>query len=156
MVREFCKTQSSFTTGIYSNHLFRRVSHKTECFQRDKEHFINLSLAMHWRQTNECVACIHLVTRSRSHSEVQMEVHCWVLQQLFILNNKQSEMNYISFSTVLFDCLIEAEASSCCCVECAGFHRLTLVNTWYGSLRPLFTPEENVTMVPTVTDGSQR
>ncbi|XP_041644185.1 adhesion G-protein coupled receptor D2 [Cheilinus undulatus] len=37
-----------------------------------------------------------------------------------------------------------------------GFHRLTLVNTWYGSLRPLFNPEENITMVPTVTDGSQR
>ncbi|KAM9858188.1 adhesion G protein-coupled receptor D2 [Aulostomus maculatus] len=37
-----------------------------------------------------------------------------------------------------------------------GFHKLTLVNTWYGSLRPLFNPEENITMVPTVTDGSQR
>uniref|UniRef100_UPI003AAA3395 adhesion G protein-coupled receptor D2 n=1 Tax=Centroberyx gerrardi TaxID=166262 RepID=UPI003AAA3395 len=37
-----------------------------------------------------------------------------------------------------------------------GFHRLTLVNTWYGSLQPLFNPEENITMVPTVTDGSQR
>ncbi|XP_068167503.1 adhesion G-protein coupled receptor D2 [Antennarius striatus] len=37
-----------------------------------------------------------------------------------------------------------------------GFQRLTLVNTWYGSLRPLFNPEENITMVPTVTDGSQR
>ncbi|XP_034547013.1 adhesion G-protein coupled receptor D2 [Notolabrus celidotus] len=37
-----------------------------------------------------------------------------------------------------------------------GFHRLTLVNTWYGSLRPLFNPDENITMVPTVTDGSQR
>ncbi|KAI3372756.1 hypothetical protein L3Q82_022716 [Scortum barcoo] len=36
-----------------------------------------------------------------------------------------------------------------------GFHKLTLVNTWYGSLRPLFNPEENITMVPTVTDGSQ-
>ncbi|KAM7392103.1 hypothetical protein PAMP_022738 [Pampus punctatissimus] len=37
-----------------------------------------------------------------------------------------------------------------------GFHKLTLVNTWYGSLRPLFNPEENITMVPTVTDGSHR
>ncbi|XP_030273155.1 adhesion G-protein coupled receptor D2 [Sparus aurata] len=37
-----------------------------------------------------------------------------------------------------------------------GFHKLTLVNTWYGSLRPLFNSEENITMVPTVTDGSQR
>ncbi|XP_068460615.1 adhesion G-protein coupled receptor D2 isoform X2 [Clinocottus analis] len=43
-----------------------------------------------------------------------------------------------------------------------GFLQLTLVNTWYGSLWPLFTPEENITnipnitMVPTVTDGSQR
>ncbi|TKS78032.1 Adhesion G-protein coupled receptor D2 [Collichthys lucidus] len=37
-----------------------------------------------------------------------------------------------------------------------GFSKLTLVNTWYGSLRPLFNPEENITMVPTVTDGSQR
>ncbi|XP_070689579.1 adhesion G protein-coupled receptor D2 [Pempheris klunzingeri] len=37
-----------------------------------------------------------------------------------------------------------------------GFHKLTLVNTWYGSLRPLFNPEDNITMVPTVTDGSQR
>ncbi|XP_069557575.1 adhesion G protein-coupled receptor D2 isoform X2 [Brachyistius frenatus] len=37
-----------------------------------------------------------------------------------------------------------------------GFHKLTLVNTWYGSLRPPFGPEENITMVPTVTDGSQR
>ncbi|XP_040898830.1 adhesion G-protein coupled receptor D2 [Toxotes jaculatrix] len=37
-----------------------------------------------------------------------------------------------------------------------GFHKLTLVNTWYGSLRPLFSSEENITMVPTVTDGSQR
>ncbi|XP_041856500.1 adhesion G-protein coupled receptor D2 isoform X3 [Melanotaenia boesemani] len=37
-----------------------------------------------------------------------------------------------------------------------GFYKLTLVNTWYGSLRPLFNPEENISMVPTVTDGSQR
>ncbi|XP_067087954.1 adhesion G-protein coupled receptor D2-like, partial [Osmerus mordax] len=39
-----------------------------------------------------------------------------------------------------------------------GFHQVTLVNTWYGSLRPLFNPEENFTniMFPTVTDGSQR
>ncbi|XP_042344820.1 adhesion G-protein coupled receptor D2 [Plectropomus leopardus] len=37
-----------------------------------------------------------------------------------------------------------------------GFQKLTLVNTWYASLRPLFNPEENITMVPTVTDGSQR
>ncbi|XP_019957904.2 adhesion G protein-coupled receptor D2 [Paralichthys olivaceus] len=37
-----------------------------------------------------------------------------------------------------------------------GFNKLTLVNTWYGSLPPLFSPEENITMVPTVTDGSQR
>ncbi|XP_057688940.1 adhesion G-protein coupled receptor D2 [Corythoichthys intestinalis] len=37
-----------------------------------------------------------------------------------------------------------------------GFHKLTLVNTWYGSLRPLFNPEGNISMVPTVTDGSQR
>ncbi|XP_028269689.1 adhesion G-protein coupled receptor D2 [Parambassis ranga] len=37
-----------------------------------------------------------------------------------------------------------------------GFEKLTLVNTWYGSLRPPFSPEENITMVPTVTDGSQR
>ncbi|XP_029960793.1 adhesion G-protein coupled receptor D2 [Salarias fasciatus] len=37
-----------------------------------------------------------------------------------------------------------------------GFHSLTLVNTWYGSLRPLFNPTENISMVPTVTDGGQR
>ncbi|XP_061586183.1 adhesion G-protein coupled receptor D2 [Cololabis saira] len=37
-----------------------------------------------------------------------------------------------------------------------GFNTLTLVNTWYGSLPPLFSPEKNLTMVPTVTDGSQR
>ncbi|KAM4578211.1 adhesion G protein-coupled receptor D2 isoform 2-T2 [Fundulus diaphanus] len=37
-----------------------------------------------------------------------------------------------------------------------GFYKITLVNTWYGSLRPLFNPEENITMEPTVTDGSQR
>ncbi|KAM3867756.1 adhesion G protein-coupled receptor D2 [Diretmus argenteus] len=36
-----------------------------------------------------------------------------------------------------------------------GFDKLTLVNTWYRSLWPLFSPE-NITMVPTVTDGSQR
>ncbi|CAL8297285.1 unnamed protein product [Gadus morhua 'NCC'] len=37
-----------------------------------------------------------------------------------------------------------------------GFRSLTLVNTWYGALRPLFNAEENVSMAPTVTDGSQR
>ncbi|XP_058491570.1 adhesion G-protein coupled receptor D2 [Solea solea] len=37
-----------------------------------------------------------------------------------------------------------------------GFHKLTLVNTWYGSLLPPFSPEQNITLVPTVTDGSQR
>ncbi|XP_061673501.1 adhesion G-protein coupled receptor D2 [Syngnathoides biaculeatus] len=37
-----------------------------------------------------------------------------------------------------------------------GFYKLTLVNTWYGSLRPLFNPEGNISMVPTVTDGSRR
>ncbi|XP_037536700.1 adhesion G-protein coupled receptor D2 [Nematolebias whitei] len=36
-----------------------------------------------------------------------------------------------------------------------GFYKLTLVNTWYGSLRPLFNVEENITMEPVVTDGSQ-
>ncbi|XP_029685244.1 adhesion G-protein coupled receptor D2 isoform X2 [Takifugu rubripes] len=38
----------------------------------------------------------------------------------------------------------------------SGFQKLTLVSTWYGSLRPSFTPEENISMAPTVTDGSQR
>ncbi|XP_075903106.1 adhesion G protein-coupled receptor D2 isoform X2 [Nelusetta ayraudi] len=37
-----------------------------------------------------------------------------------------------------------------------GFHKLTFVNTWYGSLDPVFTLGENITTVPTVTDGSQR
>ncbi|KAM6965370.1 adhesion G protein-coupled receptor D2 [Aplochiton taeniatus] len=38
-----------------------------------------------------------------------------------------------------------------------GFRKLTLVNTWYGSLRPLFNSEQNITVAfPTVTDGSQR
>ncbi|XP_070402432.1 adhesion G protein-coupled receptor D2 isoform X5 [Nothobranchius furzeri] len=37
-----------------------------------------------------------------------------------------------------------------------GFYKLTLVNTWYGSLRPLLSLEENITLEPTVTDGSQR
>nr|XP_020454898.1 adhesion G-protein coupled receptor D2 isoform X2 [Monopterus albus] len=37
-----------------------------------------------------------------------------------------------------------------------GFCKLTLVSTWYGSLRPLFNLEENISMVPTVTDGSER
>ncbi|XP_067376072.1 adhesion G-protein coupled receptor D2 isoform X2 [Channa argus] len=37
-----------------------------------------------------------------------------------------------------------------------GFHKVTLVNTWYGSLQSLFSPKENITMVPTVTDGTQR
>uniref|UniRef100_A0A8D2ZE91 Adhesion G protein-coupled receptor D2 n=2 Tax=Scophthalmus maximus TaxID=52904 RepID=A0A8D2ZE91_SCOMX len=36
-----------------------------------------------------------------------------------------------------------------------GFHKLTLVNTWYGSLRPPVRPGDN-SMVPAVTDGSQR
>ncbi|KAK0132954.1 Adhesion G-protein coupled receptor D2 [Merluccius polli] len=30
-----------------------------------------------------------------------------------------------------------------------GFRSLTLVNTWYGALRPLFNAEENVSMAPT-------
>ncbi|KAK7933995.1 hypothetical protein WMY93_004891 [Mugilogobius chulae] len=37
-----------------------------------------------------------------------------------------------------------------------SFQTLTLLNTWYGSLRPLFPPEENISIVPTVMDGSQR
>ncbi|KAM9391532.1 adhesion G protein-coupled receptor D2 [Pholidichthys leucotaenia] len=37
-----------------------------------------------------------------------------------------------------------------------GFQKFTLVNTWYGSLRPVFNSEKNITMEPTVTDGSQR
>ncbi|XP_038126969.1 adhesion G-protein coupled receptor D2 isoform X2 [Cyprinodon tularosa] len=41
-------------------------------------------------------------------------------------------------------------------LENNGFYKITLVNTWYGSLRPIFNPEENITMEPTVTDGSQR
>uniref|UniRef100_A0AAY5L0Z2 Adhesion G protein-coupled receptor D2 n=1 Tax=Esox lucius TaxID=8010 RepID=A0AAY5L0Z2_ESOLU len=36
-----------------------------------------------------------------------------------------------------------------------GFQTVTVVNTWYGSLQPL-NPEENITMFPVVTDGSQR
>ncbi|XP_034025614.1 adhesion G-protein coupled receptor D2 [Thalassophryne amazonica] len=38
----------------------------------------------------------------------------------------------------------------------SGFHKLILVNTWYGSLRPFFSYEENLTLVPAVTDGSHR
>uniref|UniRef100_A0A3P8WH95 Adhesion G protein-coupled receptor D2 n=1 Tax=Cynoglossus semilaevis TaxID=244447 RepID=A0A3P8WH95_CYNSE len=37
-----------------------------------------------------------------------------------------------------------------------GFQKFTLVNTWYGSLRPPVTPKDNISMTPTVTDGSQR
>ncbi|KAJ7994042.1 hypothetical protein DPEC_G00261840 [Dallia pectoralis] len=36
-----------------------------------------------------------------------------------------------------------------------GFQKVTVVNTWYSSLEPLNT-EENITMFPVVTDGSQR
>ncbi|MEQ2216411.1 hypothetical protein XENOCAPTIV_015796, partial [Xenoophorus captivus] len=36
------------------------------------------------------------------------------------------------------------------------FYKITLVSMWYGSLRPHFNPEENITMEPTVNDGSQR
>ncbi|CAB1321772.1 unnamed protein product [Coregonus sp. 'balchen'] len=37
-----------------------------------------------------------------------------------------------------------------------GFQKVTVVNTWYSSLRPLFNSEENITMFPIVTDGIQR
>ncbi|XP_047236110.1 adhesion G-protein coupled receptor D2 isoform X2 [Girardinichthys multiradiatus] len=37
-----------------------------------------------------------------------------------------------------------------------GFYKITLISMWYGSLRPHFNPEENITMEPTVNDGSQR
>ncbi|XP_021475597.2 adhesion G-protein coupled receptor D2-like [Oncorhynchus mykiss] len=37
-----------------------------------------------------------------------------------------------------------------------GFQKVTVVNTWYSSLRPLFNAEENITMIPIVTDGIQR
>ncbi|MED6258618.1 hypothetical protein ATANTOWER_009840 [Ataeniobius toweri] len=37
-----------------------------------------------------------------------------------------------------------------------GFYKITLVSMWYGSLRPHFNPEENISMEPTVNDGSQR
>ncbi|KAK2837094.1 hypothetical protein Q5P01_014306 [Channa striata] len=37
-----------------------------------------------------------------------------------------------------------------------GFRKVTLINTWYGSLQPIFSPNDNITMVPTVTDGTQR
>ncbi|KAL0979571.1 hypothetical protein UPYG_G00186700 [Umbra pygmaea] len=36
-----------------------------------------------------------------------------------------------------------------------GFQKVTVVNTWYGSLQPINT-EENISMFPIVTDGSQR
>lgn len=98
--------------------VFKLICHIAEGLWRDKMHFINLSCAMNWQQTSECIACIHLVTLSRSCSEVQMEEHCWRLQQLFILNNRQSKTNHFSFTTVLFGCLMGVESSSCCCWIC--------------------------------------
>ncbi|XP_030622035.1 LOW QUALITY PROTEIN: adhesion G-protein coupled receptor D2 [Chanos chanos] len=37
-----------------------------------------------------------------------------------------------------------------------GFQKVTVLNTWYGSLRPLLKAEENITIPPTVSDGTQR
>ncbi|XP_035235185.1 adhesion G-protein coupled receptor D2 [Anguilla anguilla] len=37
-----------------------------------------------------------------------------------------------------------------------GFRKVTLMNTWYGSLRPLFQTQSNVTLFPAVTDGTQK
>lgn len=123
----------------YSNYLFRFILHKTECLQKDKTHFIHWSHAMHWGQSVECVACIHLVTLSRSCSEVQMEVHCWLLQHPFMLNNKQSEMIHISFSTVLFGCLMDAvvlnsQASTSSRLSTRGTARCTLFSLWRRTL----------------------
>lgn len=115
----------------HSNYLFRFILHKTECLQKDKTHFIHWSHAIHWGQSVECVACIHLVTLSRSRSEVHMEVHCWLLQHPFMLNNKQSEMIHISLSTVLFGCLMDAvvlnaQASTSSRLSTRGTARCTL------------------------------
>lgn len=94
---------------------------------------------MHWGQSVECVACIHLVTPSRSRSEVQMEVHCWLLQHPFMSNNKQSEMIHISFSTVLFGCLMDAvvlnaQASASSRLSTCGTARCTLFSLWRRTL----------------------
>ncbi|XP_061115494.1 adhesion G-protein coupled receptor D2 isoform X1 [Conger conger] len=37
-----------------------------------------------------------------------------------------------------------------------GFRKVTLMNTWYGSLRPLFQTQSNTTLFPAVTDGTQK
>ncbi|KAJ8379582.1 hypothetical protein SKAU_G00003600 [Synaphobranchus kaupii] len=37
-----------------------------------------------------------------------------------------------------------------------GFQKVTLMNTWYGSLRPLFQTQSNVTLFPAVSDGTQK
>ncbi|XP_015222520.2 adhesion G-protein coupled receptor D2 isoform X1 [Lepisosteus oculatus] len=37
-----------------------------------------------------------------------------------------------------------------------GIQNITLINTWYGSLLPLFGIEDNITQFSTVTDGSQK
>lgn len=72
-----------------------------------KRHILFTQVTQCTEDSVECVACIHLVTLSRSRSEVQMELHCWLLQKPFMLNNTQSKMIHISFSTVLFGCLID-------------------------------------------------
>ncbi|CDQ78761.1 unnamed protein product [Oncorhynchus mykiss] len=41
------------------------------------------------------------------------------------------------------------------CTNTDRFQKVTVVNTWYSSLRPLFNAEENITMIPIVTDGIQ-
>ncbi|KAI1900655.1 hypothetical protein AGOR_G00052150 [Albula goreensis] len=38
----------------------------------------------------------------------------------------------------------------------SGFQKVTLMNTWYGSLLPLFQTEGNVTLFPAVRNGTQR
>ncbi|KAL7827305.1 hypothetical protein SRHO_G00330230 [Serrasalmus rhombeus] len=35
-----------------------------------------------------------------------------------------------------------------------GFGKVTVLSTWYSSLKPLMNKEENITVVPTITDGS--
>lgn len=97
----YLKNLSSSITCILQPSFIQANLWQDCVFAKRQMNLFNLSLAMHWWQTSECVACIHLVALSRSYSEVRIEKDCSFATTIYFKHiTIWNELHF--FHTILF------------------------------------------------------
>ncbi|XP_026199610.1 adhesion G-protein coupled receptor D2 [Anabas testudineus] len=155
-----------------TNHSHDNIQELSQDFIRVADSIISEDNALKWQEIKEVVNGPMDVVKNIDRMVTSLSPHLMAETDCLIIHSPNiklevQQQSLQKISTAPSFCGPETEKNTnldCISVpqqkiqdlHTNGFQKVTLVNTWYGSLRPLFNPEENITMVPTVTDGSQR